>query len=90
MSIDLTDEQLKAAIMELLAKKGRWGAHYLPIDTTINWLGKKVRRDGKRVKLMVRELVNDGYLFVHKRGETISLNPARSREIMELLRSAPQ
>ena len=91
MSVELTDQQLKAAIMQLLVKKGRWGvAHYLPVDTIVNWLGKKVRRNGKRVTRSVKDLVNNGYLFVHKRGETVSLNPARSGEIMELLKSVPQ
>lgn len=84
--IELADEQLRLAIMEFLAKKGRWGAHYYPIDTIVNWMGKKVRRDGKRVRRMIKELVNSGYLLVHKRGDTVSLNPARSKEIIELLK----
>lgn len=85
---DLTDEQLRMAVIQFVAKKGRWGAHYYPVNTIINWLGKKVRRDGKHVRLAIKDLVNSGYLLVHKRGETVSLNPARSNEIMELLENA--
>lgn len=85
MAFDLNDEQLKAAIMEFIQKKGRWGAHYYPIDTLINFLGRKIRKDGKRVKQSIKDLVNDGYLLVHKRGETVSLNPARSKEIMDFV-----
>ncbi|MBI3023105.1 MAG: hypothetical protein HYY68_05175 [Thaumarchaeota archaeon] len=85
MAFDLNDDQLKAAIMEFILKKGRWGAHYYPIDTLVNFLGRKIRKDGKRVKAAIRVLVNDRYLLVHKRGDTISLNPARSKEIMDLL-----
>jgi len=50
----------------------------------VNWLGRKVRRDGRRVRICVRGLVGEGYILVHKRGTTVSLNPARSREIEEL------
>ena len=85
MAFDLNDDQLKAAIMEFILKKGRWGAHYYPIDTLVNFLGRKIRKDGKRVKAAIRVLVNGRYLLVHKRGDTISLNPARSKEIMDLL-----
>ncbi len=48
----LTDEQVKAAILEFLVKKGRWGAHYFPVETLVNWLGKKVERNGKELRLV--------------------------------------
>lgn len=89
MSLELTDEQLKASIMQFLVKKGRWGAH-CPVDAIVNWMSKRVRRDGKRVRLMIKDLVKDGYLFVHKRGDTILLNSARSKDMMELLKVAPE
>jgi len=52
----LTDEQVKAAILEFLTKKGRWGAHYFPLDTLVNWMGRKVDRDGRRVRACLKEL----------------------------------
>jgi len=89
MSIDMTDEQLRAAIMEFLRQKGRWGAHYFPVDTLINWLGRKVKKNGKRVERAIKNLVKEGYLFAHKKGGTVSLNPARSREIYEYIEKNP-
>ncbi|MGH9878038.1 MAG: hypothetical protein ACRD5H_10405 [Nitrososphaerales archaeon] len=83
--MEITDEQLRAAIMEFLLQKGRWGAHYFPIDTMINWIGRKVKKNGKRVERTVKDLVKDGYLFLHKKGGTVSLNPARSQEISEYI-----
>jgi len=83
----LTDEQVKGAILEFLLKKGRWGAHYHPLETMIRWLSKKVRRNGKRVRVCLRDLVSEGYGLIHKRGETVSLNPAMSKEITDFLRS---
>ena len=89
MVIEITDEQLRAAIMEFLLQKGRWGAHYFPIDTMINWIGRKVKKNGKRVERTIKDLVKDGYLFLHKKGGTVSLNPARSQEIAEYIENNP-
>lgn len=82
----LSDEEVKASILEFLMKKGRWGAHYYPLDTMIRWLGKKVMRNGKRVKACLRDLMNERYILLHKRGETVSLNPVMSKEIMEFIK----
>jgi len=82
----LSDDEIKADIMYRLLRRDCWGARYLPIDTLVHWLSKKVRRDGQRVRRILRELVNDGYLLHHKRGTTVSLNPARSREIEEFVK----
>lgn len=86
MSVELSDKQIKAAIIEFLIKKGRWGARYFPLETLVNWLGKKVRRNGKRVRKCLRALVNEGYILIHKKGKTVSLNPARSMKIREFIR----
>jgi len=85
----LSDEQVKAAIVEFLVKKGRWGAHYFPIDTMVNWMGRKVERNGRRVRACVKELVSEGYILLHKRGETASLNPAMTEKIKELIKESP-
>jgi len=81
----LSDEQVRAAILEFLLKKGRWSAHYFPIDTLVNWMGRKVERNGKRVKSCLKELAKQGYVLMHKRGGTASLNPALAQQIRELI-----
>lgn len=80
---ELTDEEIKADIMNKLLRKNCWGAKYMPIDTLVNWLSKKVKRDGKRVGSLIKTLVQDGYLLLHKGGKTASLNPTMSKEITE-------
>jgi hypothetical protein len=35
---------------------------------------------------MVKELLEEGYILAHKKGETVSLNPTRSRDIAEYIR----
>jgi hypothetical protein len=80
---ELTDEEITADIMNKLLRKNCWGARHIPIDTLANWLAKRVKRNGKRVRRLIRTLVNDGYLLWHKQGKTVSLNPIVSREIIE-------
>ena len=83
MSKAKTDSEIKADIMNRLMRRNCWGAKYLPLDTLVNWLSRRVKKNGKRIKKIMRDLVNDGYLLLHKGGRTISLNPAMSKEIIE-------
>jgi len=87
---EITDAEVKAAILSLLEKKGRWGAHYFPLDTIIHWLGRKIKRDGKRVNKCVEELAKEGYVLLHKKGNTVSLNPSRSQEIVDYIRKVSE
>ncbi|MCS7115140.1 MAG: hypothetical protein RMJ15_06645 [Nitrososphaerota archaeon] len=86
MNIDLSDEEVKADIMNRLLRRSCWGAKYLPVDTIVNWLAGKVKPDGKRVRKLIRQLANEGFLILHKKGETISLNSAKSEEIIEYIK----
>jgi len=83
----LADAEVKATILSFLEKKGRWGAHYFPLDTIVKWLGRKIRRSGKRITKCIEELANDGYILFHKKGRTVSLNPVRNRAIIEYIKS---
>jgi hypothetical protein len=82
----LRDEEIKADIMNRLLRKHCWGARYFPLDTLVRWISKKIEENGRRVQRLIRQLVNDGYLMLHKGGMTVSLNPARSKEILEFIR----
>jgi hypothetical protein len=53
-------------------------------------MGGKLERNGKRVRACLKALAREGYLLIHKRGETASLNPAMAEKIRELInRSSP-
>lgn len=82
---EMTDVEIKADVMNKLFRRNCWGARYLPVDTLVNWLAKKVKGNGRRVKGLIRVLVNEGYLLLHKGGRTVSLNPAMSRDITEYI-----
>lgn len=85
-SREITDEELKADILNKLLRRSCWGAKYMPKDTIVNWLAKKVKRNGKRVKKLMNELIQNRYLLVHKKGKTISLNPTRNTEIAKYIK----
>ena len=77
--------QIKAIVMDKLRKRGCWGARYAPTDSIINWLSKKIKKNGKRIRKAVKQLIKEGYLIPHKGGRTISLNPSKSREIINFI-----
>jgi len=85
--LEITDAEIKADIMNRLLRKHCWGAKYLPIDTIINWLSKQTKKNGKRVRKCIEELAKEGYTLLHKKGKTISLNPVRSREVVEYVKA---
>ena len=80
-----SDDEVKADILDRLMRRGCWGGRYLPLDSLVHWLSKKVKRDGKRVRRLIKELVKQRYILLHKGGKTISLNPALNREIIEYI-----
>lgn len=81
-----SNDGLKALIFNFIMRKGRWGEHYFPIDTLVNWLGQVVQNNGKNVKKKVKELANEGYLILHKGNTTASLNPRARHAIMEYIK----
>jgi hypothetical protein len=82
---EMADPEIKADVMNRLLRRNCWGAKYLPKDTLVNWLAKRVKSIGKRVRNLIKALVNEGYLLLHKGGKTASLNPVRSRDIIEYI-----
>jgi len=86
MRRDYTDSEIRALILDWLERHGRWGAHYFTLDTLVNKLSHVVKNDGKRIRKVVKELLEEGYVLAYKGGNAISLNPTRSREIAEYIR----
>lgn len=53
------------------------------MNTVVNWLTNRIKRNGKRVRKIVDDLIKAGYLIQHKKGKTVSLNPGRKKDIMK-------
>jgi len=85
MKTELTEEQIAAYILQILKDRACWGSRYMPLDTIVNWLAKRVKKNGKRVKAVIKMLTKERYIWIHKKGETISLNPTKSMEIVEYI-----
>ena len=86
MRRDYTDLELRVLILDWLERHGCWGERYFPLDTLVNRLSHVVRKDGKQITRNIKDLLSEGYLLSHKRGNTLSLNPTRSREITEYVK----
>jgi len=82
---DMSPEEIKAEACWRLKRRNCWGAKYLPVDSLVDWLGKLVKKDGKRVQASIDELIREGLLLPHKKRRTVSLNLHRIREIEALL-----
>jgi len=87
MRREYSDAELRASILDWLVRRGRWGAHYFPLDTLVNRLSHVVKNDGKRIRRSLKDLVQQGYLLVHKGGETISPEPSMNRDILEYVKT---
>lgn len=86
MKRDYFDEELKGLILNFIMRKGRWGKHYFPIDTMKNWLSQVVQNNGRNIDKKIKELHNEGFLILHKRNTTVSLNPRMKYEILEYIK----
>ena len=82
--MDFSDEEIRAIILDKLVRKGRWEHSYLPVDSLTGWVGKKIRRDGKRVRKILKELLLQDYLRLWKGGKAVSLNVRKKKEILKV------
>ena len=80
----MNEEEIDKAILALLRGKGAWGKKYIPFDTLKRWIAKKVGRNGRRVQKRIDKLLDERWILIPKK-KFISLNPSRSREILEIL-----
>lgn len=80
-----TAREIEAMILHKLARRGAWGEAYVPHDTLIRHMAKKIKRDEKQVRKIMDSLLQQGFLIPHKGGNTVSLNPSRRAEILRIL-----
>jgi len=86
MKVELTDEQIVATILDKLVRRRVWGQSYLPMDSVVKWIASKIKRDGKRVRRIMKDLIKERILLTKKSGAVISLNPEEFERIMEIRR----
>lgn len=82
---DLTDKEISANIFLKLAREKKWGGSYRPKDSVIRWIEGRLKKDGKRIRKIIKQLIKEGLLLEKKSGEVISLNPKRKGDIINTI-----
>ncbi|MBD3155721.1 MAG: hypothetical protein GF368_03630 [Candidatus Aenigmarchaeota archaeon] len=82
----LTDEEIISTIFDKMARKRKWNASHIPMDTIVRWISNKIKRNGNRVKKILTNLIKEGFIFSKPAhyGTEISLNSKESEKILEL------
>ena len=60
---DLTDEQIKADILNRLVNAGAFGSYHLPVDQMRSWIQNKIKKNGKTVTKCIDDLARTGLLI---------------------------
>ncbi len=85
----ITDEQIKAAILLKLYKRGNWGGSHTAFDNLKKgFKAKELGKGGlKRVNRMSRELIREGLLLAKPTyyGLQVSLNPRKNQAIRAII-----
>jgi hypothetical protein len=85
----ITDEQIKAAILLKLYKRGNWGGSHTAFDNLKKgFKAKELGKGGlKRVNQMGRELIREGLLLAKPThyGLQVSLNPRKNQAIKTII-----
>ncbi len=81
---DLTDEQIKADILNRLVNAGAFGSPHIPVDRMRGWIQNKIKKDGKKVTKCIEDLARTGLLSITARN-TIYANHRRLDEIFDYI-----
>ena len=84
MKRNVNGSVIRAHMLNLLQRRGYWGENYFPIDEVIHQ-GIRFFGNGKIIRDEINSLVEHGDFILHKGGNTVSLNPKKSKEIGEFL-----
>lgn len=77
-------ESLKVHILRNLYRHAYIGNRYIPIEE-LKWGLPGHEKNMKVINKTVKELVREGYLIPHKKGETVSINPKMLKEVREIV-----
>jgi hypothetical protein len=81
---DLTDEQIKADILNRLVNAGAFGSYHIPVDQMRHWIQNKIKKDGKTVTKCIDDLARKGLLIKTARN-TIYADHRRLDEIFDYI-----
>ncbi|MCB2171348.1 hypothetical protein KQH65_01280 [archaeon] len=76
----LTDDQIKADVLNRLVNAKAFGAYHIPIDQMRSFIQNKIKRNGKKVTNCINELAKQG-LIVKTSRNTIYADHTRLDKI---------
>ena len=81
---DLSDEQIKADILNRLINSGAFGRHHIPVDQMRSWIQNKIKRNGKTVSRCIDELNRSRLIYKTSR-DTIYADHSKLNEIFDYI-----
>jgi hypothetical protein len=87
-AVDMTEQEIKEEVLYRLFRRTSWGARQSNKRAVESWIISKVKNNGKKVRKALNMLIKDFLILPAKKGDTISLNPRRKKEIMEIIDKA--
>jgi hypothetical protein len=76
----LSNEQIKADILNRLVNSEAFGRYHIPFDQMKNWVQNRIMRNGKKVSKCIEDLVRAG-LVIRSARDTIYADQHRLDEI---------
>lgn len=81
----MTDDQIKADILDRLVNAGMWGKGHQDVDQLKKWMSNKLKKNGKRVDKLINELNSDGIIGTKNNGKSIYANPRERHSIKDFI-----
>jgi len=81
---DLTDEQIKADVLNRLVNAGAFGSYHIPVDRIRGWIQNMIKKNGKKVTKCIEDLARTG-LLVKTARNTIYADHQRLDEIFDYI-----
>lgn len=80
----LTNDQIKADILNRLVNSEAFGKYHIPFDQMKSWIQNRITRNGKKVTKCIEDLVRIG-LIIRSARDTIYADHQRLDEIFEYI-----
>jgi len=81
MKKDLSEDEIRASIIDKLDRRGKWGGCTQNKDLLEKDIMSKLKHDGKVVNKIIENMIKGQELILGKSGNVISLNPRFSYQL---------
>lgn len=82
---DLSEEQIKADILNRLVNGGYWGKGHQNVRQLVDWMKNYVKENGVKIRKCIRRLQQERLIGSKKSGKSIYANPRYRKEIGDFI-----